>query len=180
MNLEKMFETQKVLRERIIKEHNLEGQDLFPNTILALLTELGECANEWRGFKHWSTDQNARTFRVFNNIEYNPLLEEYVDGLSFVLEIGIEIAEEIRFDVRDYFIEIEDEIRGKSQKSKTTTEQFNYLFYLTSTVGYDFDFSYLFAAYYHLGEMLGFTWEQIEQAYYDKNKINHERQTNGY
>lgn len=32
-----------------------------------------------------------------------------------------------------------------------------------------------------LGEKhLGFTWNQIEQAYLDKNKINHERQANGY
>src|SRR5699024_12342750 len=42
--------------------------------------------------------------------------------------------------------------------------------------------------YYHeglelflkLGEMLGFTWEQIEESYFAKNKINHERQANGY
>ena len=31
-----------------------------------------------------------------------------------------------------------------------------------------------------LGEMLGFTREQIETAYLDKNKINHQRQENGY
>lgn len=31
-----------------------------------------------------------------------------------------------------------------------------------------------------LGEMLGFTWSQIEQGYYDKNQINIERQNAGY
>ncbi len=36
MNLEKMFEMQKALDERIIKEKGLEGQDLLPNLILAL------------------------------------------------------------------------------------------------------------------------------------------------
>lgn len=48
MNLEKMFEMQKALDERIIKEKELEGQDLPPNLILALQVELVECANEWR------------------------------------------------------------------------------------------------------------------------------------
>ncbi|TCK01363.1 UNVERIFIED_ORG: dUTPase-like protein [Anoxybacillus amylolyticus] len=31
-----------------------------------------------------------------------------------------------------------------------------------------------------LGEMLGFTWEEIEEAYLRKNAVNHERQNSGY
>ena len=61
MNLQKMFEMQKALDDRIIKEKGLEGQDLLPNLILALQVELAECANEWRGFKHWSNDREPRT-----------------------------------------------------------------------------------------------------------------------
>lgn len=56
-----MFEMQKALDDRIIKEKGLEGQDLLPNLILALQVELAECANEWRGFKHWSNNQKPRT-----------------------------------------------------------------------------------------------------------------------
>lgn len=186
MNLKKLFETQKILRDRI----KYEGEDRFEKLILALLVELGECANEWQGFKFWKRNSKPRT-RVKKEIGSdldgwtvhkmtNPLLEEYVDGLHFVMEIGIEIADEIQFDVSDYFSDIKSEINGKQQKSKNTVEQFNYIFYLTTTSGYDFCFEYLFAAYYHLGEMLGFTWEEIEQAYYEKNKINHQRQEDGY
>lgn len=182
MNLAKLFETQLKLRERILYSES----DRFNKLILALLVELGECANEWRGFKFWSKDQKPRIKNVrapYMDLDdadfYNPLLEEYVDGLHFVMELGIEIAEEIQFDVSDYFKEITDEIK-LNQKSSTITNQFNYIFYLTTTVDYDFHFPYLFAAYYQLGEMLGFTWEQIEQAYYAKNQINHERQNNGY
>jgi dimeric dUTPase (all-alpha-NTP-PPase superfamily) len=58
--------------------------------------ELGECANEWRGFKFWSVNQIPHTsaVRVPTMMEedkeyYNPLLEEYVDGLHFVLELGL-------------------------------------------------------------------------------------------
>lgn len=39
MNLEKLFEMQRVLDERIIKEKGLEGQNLLPQKILALQVE---------------------------------------------------------------------------------------------------------------------------------------------
>lgn len=182
VNLAKLFETQKVLRDRIAYNES----DRFDKLILALLVEIGECANEWRGFKFWSKRQfptNEEVHSVDNqgNVYYrNTLLEEYVDGLHFVLEVGLEIADEIQFDVSDYFTDIKNEINGNQQKTKNVVEQFNYIFYLTTTAGYDFCFEYLFAAYFHLGEMLGFSWDQIEQAYYSKNQINHERQNNGY
>lgn len=57
MNLEKMYETQRVFRERV----KYDGDDRFDKLILALFTELGELANEWRGFKIWSKDQEPRT-----------------------------------------------------------------------------------------------------------------------
>ncbi|MFP7202962.1 dUTP diphosphatase, partial [Lysinibacillus halotolerans] len=38
----------------------------------------------------------------------------------------------------------------------------------------------LFEDFYILGKMLGFTWDQIEQAYFEKNQINHQRQNHGY
>jgi dimeric dUTPase (all-alpha-NTP-PPase superfamily) len=60
INLEKMLSMQKELDERIIKDKGLEGQDLFPNTVLALQVELAEFANEGRWFKHWSNDQEPR------------------------------------------------------------------------------------------------------------------------
>jgi dimeric dUTPase (all-alpha-NTP-PPase superfamily) len=94
MNLEKLFQTQKVLRDRI----GYNEPDRFNKLILALLVELGECANEWRGFKFWSVNQIPHTsaVRVPTMMEedkeyYNPLLEEYVDGLHFVLELGLEL-----------------------------------------------------------------------------------------
>src|SRR5690606_25251306 len=89
--------------------------------ILALQVELGELANEWRGFKFWSKDQEPRTkvkkvcetcggeryilisesfgFDKCSDCdgkgdfgETNPLLEEYVDCLHFILSIGLELG----------------------------------------------------------------------------------------
>ncbi|WP_176714346.1 dUTP diphosphatase, partial [Limosilactobacillus reuteri] len=31
-----------------------------------------------------------------------------------------------------------------------------------------------------LGKLLGFTWDEIEQAYFKKNEVNHKRQDSGY
>ncbi|WP_055747638.1 dUTP diphosphatase [Brevibacillus choshinensis] len=61
MNLKAFFEKQRQLDKYIIKKKGLEGQDLLQNKILALQVELGELANEWRGFKHWSDNQEPRT-----------------------------------------------------------------------------------------------------------------------
>lgn len=211
MNLIKLFEMQKVLDDRIIKEHGLEGQDLLPKKILALQVELGECANEWRGFKMWSKDQEPRTKREHlcsicdgtgdenyqSNLEdrlegrdgypylkcedcngtgklaeSNPLLEEYVDCLHFILSIGLS---DPLLCVHDW--------NYTPRKDETVIKQFNSTFFhlaIFSESYASWDYEAVLTFILGLGEMLGFTWEQIETAYMDKNSVNHDRQTNGY
>ncbi len=188
MNLQKLFDTQKVLRDRI----GYNGEDRFEKLILALLVEIGECANEWRGFKFWSKNQEPRT-RKWIGMEYkdnefggldpilgtdkysNPLLEEYVDGFHFVLELGIELNKE---DVVIYQMDEPDIIEEQF------LEVFEYAVNISSRyhVGLPIKSSYedLINEYLLLGKVLGFTWEEIEAAYYSKNQVNHERQSNGY
>lgn len=204
MNLTKLFETQAALDERIMHEHpELRGQNNLDWKLLALQVELGECANEWRGFKKWSKDQKPRTVvyedckscNAEGSISYhgngsgewlpcndcegsgaivagNPLLEEYVDCLHFILTIGLEIGveEEIDWDdittdesnITRQFLEITERILELDQwGSKDSWQE-------------------LFEEFYLLGKLLGFTWEQIEAAYFEKNKVNHERQNAGY
>lgn len=172
MNLTKLFETQKVLRDRI----NYNEPDRFNKLILALLVELGECANEWRGFKFWSKNQQPRVKQArapYMDLEdaefYNPLLEEYVDGLHFVLELGLELGLEPRI-VSPF-------------KCKDITSQFKDLYWEVSDleeISGRKDYHYMFSKFVGLGEMLGFTWEEVEQAYFAKNAINHHRQEVGY
>lgn len=174
MNLQPLFETQKKLMDRI----GYNEPDRFEKTILALLVEVGECANEWRGFKYWSKNQEPVTEKLdvkqihkvrnkeiksVDELFKNPLLEEYVDGLHFVLQLGIEFG-------------VKSDVRFRPQKVGSLIEQFNLIFHHASNYRYIKLFDY----YCGLGEMLGFTWEQIQQAYMEKNKINHERQNNGY
>ncbi|WP_273128980.1 dUTP diphosphatase [Bacillus weihaiensis] len=187
MNLTKLFETQKVLRDRI----GYEGPDRLEKLILALLVEVGECANEWRGFKFWSKDQEPRikvhVFDVFapdvkdENSFYikNPLLKEYVDGLHFVLEL----CNELQLDVD----KIEKYIEDRKKVIGTMEYHFGYLYHHASSLMNTVEVRnrvvmmlHITKAYLGLGYRLGLTWEQIEQAYFDKNKVNHERQENGY
>lgn len=201
MDLTKLFETQAALDARIYESHpELKGQDNLDWKVLALQVELGECANEWRGFKKWSHDQEPRTelFTWVNGLgeckesKYNPkmlvengqfnafriknpLLEEYVDCLHFILSIGLElkqplppgIMQSLHFtpyneSITTLFIEVNSYLLnfyGDSTKIR-------YARTLQSLLG--------------LGATLGFTWEQVEAAYYAKNEINHQRQESGY
>ncbi|NLS87995.1 dUTPase [Bacillus subtilis] len=185
MNLEKMFEMQKALDERIIKEKGLEGQDLLPNLILALQVELAECANEWRGFKHWSNDREPRICVIDKKgqtaKEYykNPLLEEYVDCLHFILSIGNRLGWNDTDTIDDVVVQ-----HLISDKEFDTAKTFSCLL----SIAYGFHFSNvekrtyisLFTTFFELGNKLGFKWEQIEAAYMDKNAVNHQRQQEGY
>lgn len=204
MNLTKLFETQAKLDEKIVKEKGLQGQDLLDKKILALQVELGELAQNWRGFKFWSEDQKARTkefceiccgvgvyigddYSVYDPCfrcngtglsEKNPLLEEYVDCLHFVLSIGLELKVKLPYVIGNY-------------EAPNVTRQFSLVFEdiskLDRVIRNEYEESMIFDIYDEtvrgilgLGRLLGFTWEQVEQAYYAKNKENHERQENGY
>ncbi len=220
MNLSKLFEMQRQLDDHIMDEHpELKGQDNLDWKILALQVELGECANEWRGFKKWSKDQEPRTREVIDcpicvgtgdvnaeaNMESmmegkggepyeacedcnetgiagyrNPLLEEYVDGLHFILSIGLEMG----FDYINFEKEIEEYNKsGVTFKDKTVTAQFINMFHFIALLE-DYrgrgNYREMTICFIRLGEMLGFTWKEVEQAYFDKNAINHQRQEAGY
>ena len=198
MNLAKLFETQKLLDNRIVDEHNLHGQDLIPQKILSLQVELGELAQNWRGFKFWSRDQEPRTevvCRACNGeggfylgeefegecmyceatgVQENPLLEEYVDCLHFILSIGLELKEIGMKSVETFNYWAFKPIFGIVNEFSSLMSEFN-------DIADDKEkYVRLFCTFIGLGVMLGFTPEQIEQSYYAKNAINHTRQDNKY
>ncbi|MGN7286931.1 dUTP diphosphatase [Shouchella rhizosphaerae] len=188
--------------------------DRLPYLILALQVELGECANEWRGFKFWSENREPRTKTYVNGVDSieadyidcfrcmkefkshsyacpdcgglvngvkikNPLLEEYVDCLHFVLSLGVVFKHK--------------EFTGWKINAGTVTEQFNDTFRRVTDLNLMLEvqggqnncayfqvYETLLASFLGLGDRLGFTWEEIEQAYLDKNEINHKRQETGY
>lgn len=203
MNLLKLFEMQKELDAKIIKEKGLEGQDLTDYMIAALFAELGETLNEWRGFKVWSNDREPRIAvdclgcegsGVFSNEagdrhdpcpycnglgNTNPLLEELVDCLHFILSIGHRHGFDKYIKVNDLhgFIDARNELYHEP------LYLFNSLFVVVGNFHSVSDTHYYYNImkfYVALISSLGFTWDQIEQGYMDKNAVNHERQANGY
>lgn len=161
MGFDKLFELQKRLNERIVREHHLEERFLFEERILALLVELGELANETRCFKYWSLKPPSKR---------EIILEEYVDGLHFILSVGLDLGIDSYNGSVHYsnerlvqqFLSIY-EIIQKLRLSKETAH-----------------FEQLFSEYLGLGKLLGFSSEEIVDAYYRKNEINHIRQDKGY
>ena len=204
MNITKLFEAQAKLDARILEQHPIkDGEDRLANKILALQVELGELANEWRGFKFWSTNNKPRTtlvceicrgagdyFYTFENAEIktnkvpcmlckgtgtqtgiNPLKEEFVDCLHFIISIGLELG-----------------VQPKELLIAPSTENISsemFLSIMNDVLTLDLrrtesHYQYTFARITELGLALGFTPNDIEQAYYSKNKINHQRQENNY
>lgn len=164
MNLEYLFELQAALDTHIEKEHPRKpGESRLEQKILALLVEVGECANEYRGFKFWSNDKQPRQEK---------LLEEYVDCLHFVLSIGLDM--DIKSIKEFQFISNFDE-----GCTIAFLEFYNAInqFYNFQTKQYYYD---VIRCFIILGRELGFTEQQIESAYDKKNKINHQRQLTGY
>lgn len=113
----------------------------------------------------------------------NPLLEEYVDCLHFILSIGNHIDYKIvsAKELQVFFCEV------------NLTEQFASLFeeivYMAQAArGHSpaeqslarYRYESLFQIFIGLGVMLDFTTEQIEAAYMEKNAVNHQRQEEGY
>lgn len=163
MQLQRLFSMQNALDQHIEEKHGLEAEDLFNRKILALLVEVSELANETRCFKFWSVKPSS---------DKQVILEEYVDGIHFILSLGIECEfHNLPLSIKDH------------RADKNVTEQFLLinekvsLFQKSKTVT---DYTSLFEAYLQLGELLGITYNEMEQAYFRKNEVNYQRQQNNY
>ncbi|SES03040.1 dUTP diphosphatase [Salisediminibacterium halotolerans] len=165
MNVQKLFTMQKELDTSIQQGRNLAGEPLLERKLLAFHVETCELANETRCFKFWSSKPSA---------DRSVILEEYVDGLHFLLSVGLELG-------------FQDAVTESSQRVQTAEKPVTSYFHtvIDKIVQLRKDqtadtYEELFAAYAALGEALGFSPDDIEAAYFDKNKVNYRRQEEGY
>lgn len=168
INLQELSKVQKVLRDRI----EYKGKDRFDKLALAFIVELGELANEVRFFKFWSNDQEMRREKA---------LGEYVDNIHFLLDMGLALGYGEGGKYTYDSLGIGHNL--KSHKYDDLTYQFLWISNTASNVwnhAHEDHFELLVLEYLALGEMLGFTGEEVEKAYMEKNKINHQRQESGY
>jgi dimeric dUTPase (all-alpha-NTP-PPase superfamily) len=162
MNLSKLFMMQKELDTKIETQHQLQNESLVERKVLALLVEVGELANETRCFKFWSLKPPA---------PIDVILEEYVDGIHFILSLGIEINVEPSLS-----FEIKHTVRSVTEQFLQVYESIN-AFKKEQSISM---YKKMFEEYLLLANLLGFSNEQIEAAYMSKNEVNHERQQQGY
>lgn len=166
LDLQKLLDMQKELDKTILENAGIKEYPL-ENIKLALLVELGELANVWQGFKHW---------KKHKEINREELLEEFADCLSFALSLENELHQidgeyfkvefaisETCFVFKDKEIEINETIKclNKTFKNVTNLER-------------------ILESVLLAGIGVEISTKEMEQAYLKKNKINYERQNNGY
>lgn len=161
MDWKKLFDMQKELDTYIETNHNVKQAELLDKKILALLVEVGELANETRCFKFWSKKKPS---------ERDVIIEEYVDGIHFLLSLGLN--KNFTFSPSE-----------AKEKKSDLTEQFNQVFSTIISFRHQSNieaYNEMFNEYITLGNMLEFTQDDIYQAYIEKNEVNHQRQNTDY
>ncbi|MGO4496403.1 dUTP diphosphatase [Paenibacillus sp. 2RAB27] len=180
-----MYDMQKILDAKIIKEKGLQDMDRLPYLVLALQVELGECANEWRGFKYWSSRKSPK---MLPQEECN-YCEEQVDFTRpspFMADYNANMCKQCWDMTKNEYAASNGEYIPAFEEYPhfpVKVPQKMRLFWTIGSFDDDHnegDYMRICSQFLGLGEMLGFTWEQIEKAYMDKNAVNHERQSNGY
>lgn len=154
--LKELLEMQKALDEAIFKERGID-QYPYDEMKVALVVELGELMNELPSkFKVWKKNPVDNREKA---------LEEYIDCLSFKMNI---LNYQMQTDNKNDLLPL-----SKYEECKLKT--FDLLSLIHASIFFD-DFYYIFA----LGNRLGFTWEEIYNAYKRKNQVNYERLKSGY
>lgn len=163
MLFEKLFEMQASLDRYIEQNHQLQNEDLFDRKVLALLVEIGELANETRSFKFWSIKPSS---------EKKIILEEFVDGIHFILTLGLECG----FQHQPLKLE---ETSPKENINELFLETYQAVSTFRKSKSYE-HYLQIIEYYLQLAALLGITYEEMEQAYIEKNEINFMRQRSSY
>jgi dimeric dUTPase (all-alpha-NTP-PPase superfamily) len=163
MNIEltPLLAEQAKLDAHIQQQHQVSYASTREKRLLALLVEVGEMINETKTFKFWSKKPSA---------EKPIILDEYADGLHFLLSLSIEVQSSKSL----YEIAI---------ISKTLTQATIDVFQAISDLSKSFSIKTLeksFQSYLNLIPLLGFTSEEVVDAYFKKLGVNYIRQKNAY
>ncbi|MCP8970547.1 dUTP diphosphatase [Ectobacillus ponti] len=185
-----LFAMQKELDARIA----YKGTDRLLHKFTALWVETAEALNETRDFKFWSTkykQPNTKAVLVPAMMEedkqyYNPLLHELSDMHHFIMSIGLELQEQFLITlVREYEGpdviggDISQRFRDFDRTVRDLEKMVHGLCPLDERQIID-KYEDVMCDFLAIVETLGFTWDDLEQAYMEKNAINHQRQQQGY
>ncbi|WP_373706316.1 dUTP diphosphatase [Jeotgalibaca porci] len=203
MNFKKLQAMQAKLDEAILADKApMTAEGRFNKTLVALSVEIAEVANTVEHFKFWKDNKgkiDESRFQWHGELmdislgdrdklvdlrnrmkEVSPkqahrltLIEECSDALHFILSLANQANKEL---VGFNLVPFETTKEEKYITIQSTIGS------LVTSYGRDkqVDLEYLMDYFYDYVESLGITPQELEQAYYDKNKINYERLENGY
>ena len=201
MNFKKLQAMQAKLDEAILAEKApMTAEERFNKTLVALSVEIAEVANCAEHFKFWKDNKgkvDSDKFPLINYVNkddeyYHPerictlsfeqahhltLIEECSDALHFILSL----ANQLKHEIGNKFLEtsILYVVEEKPEKELLFLETLHYFSKLDRKQRVDTFESLLDTIFMYIIS-LGVTTQELEQAYYDKNKINYERLENGY
>lgn len=159
-DLSKLSLMQQELDEKIAIKHQIGLEETTNERVLAFLVELGELANETRCFKYWSLKSASAK---------DIILEEYVDGIHFLISLCNQLNQELFFEIKDSPLNMVEQFLEIYAKAALLKEEFS-----------KEKLSDLFVSYLRLGKALEFTNDTIITGYLKKNQLNHQRQAENY
>ncbi|AEW44963.1 dimeric dUTPase [Mycoplasma haemocanis str. Illinois] len=158
---QKLLEGQSKLDNYIFEKRGTSYLKTSSFRRLALLVELGELANACKPFKFWSVSEP----------NMKEVLDEYADIMHFVLAVSLE---------RNYDLSgIKFLVSSEVDKEGLTDVFLNLIIGFALCKSQD-DFRGCVSKFLELGSMLGFSFESIEKAYWDKWQVNFDRQNSNY
>lgn len=162
--LEKMLEMQKTLNEDILAKHGKSKYNLN-NLNLVLLDEVGELVHELKGDWCWwkCTQKEPDIAKV---------KEEFVDCIHFGLCLILEYKEG-GFGTFNYDAMLNNYHYVKDMRPDLYEV-------IENALSLYYSINYRIANLFYLGERLGFSFNEIYEAYVEKNKINFKRLKEGY
>ncbi len=161
IDLKELYSLQKDLDLDIASKHNVTYESTHQKRLLALIIEIGELANETRCFKYWSNKPSSPKEVV---------IEEYADGLHFLLSLGIPLG------VTKTTYELLDE-------EEDLTALFHKMYHKSTLLVDHYDIEHYtdaFQTYLNIGKKLGFSSEDIIFSYKSKLEVNYTRQKTNY
>lgn len=161
IQLTQLLEAQAKLDAHIQSQHQVTYATTRDKRLLALLVEVGEMINETKTFKFWSKKPSA---------EKPIILDEYADGLHFLLSLAIEVGSaKVAYDI----------VAPKLTLTQATLQVFTAISGLVTTWN-ALNLEAAFQAYLNLIPLLGFDAETVIEAYFKKLGVNYTRQQNAY
>lgn len=156
-----LYRHQAELDQHIQSKHGVDYPSTRDKRLLALFVELGELANETRCFKFWSLKPRS---------EKSIILDEYADGVHFLLSLGIEVKSLKKvYEITEKPL---DEVKA-FLACYAAIDAFKASFNVAN-------FENAFQAYLNLIPALGYTAEETIVAYKKKLEVNYQRQQNKY